>query len=163
MILALKPKMIGYKYLTLEEYYDELTMILSKKTRYAIVALTRLAKEYGKGPIQIKEIAESEKIPQGFLENILLELRKLGILGSKLGKTGGYYLLKKPDDVNLAEIVRHFEGTIALMYCVSEKAYQPCEFCKDEQSCSIRKVFKEIRDTTYNILQKTTLDTLTNT
>jgi Rrf2 family protein len=136
-------------------------MILSKKTRYAIVALTRLAREYGNGPIQIKEIAESEKIPQSFLENILLELRKLGILGSKLGKAGGYYLLKKPEDVNLAEIVRHFEGTIALMYCVSEKAYQPCEFCKDELNCEIRKVFKEIRDTSYDILKKTTLKELT--
>jgi Rrf2 family protein len=135
-------------------------MILSKKTRYAIVALTRLAREYGSGPIQIREIAESEKIPQSFLENILLELRKMGILGSKLGKTGGYYLLKKPEEVNLAEIVRHFEGTIALMYCVSEKAYQPCEFCRDELTCEIRKVFKEIRDTSYDILKRTTLKEL---
>jgi Rrf2 family protein len=136
-------------------------MILSKKTRYAIVALTRLAREYGSGPLQIKEIAEEEKIPQSFLENILLELRKLGILGSKLGKSGGYFLLKKPEDVNLAEIIRHFEGTIALMYCVSEKAYQPCEFCKDESRCEIRKVFKEIRDTTYGILSRTNLKSLT--
>jgi len=136
-------------------------MILSKKTRYAIVALTRLAREYGKGPLQIREIAEGEKIPQNFLENILLELRKLGILGSKLGKSGGYFLLKKPDEVNLAEIVRHFEGTIALMYCVSEKAYQPCEFCRDEVNCEIRKVFKEIRDTSYAILSRTTLESLT--
>jgi Rrf2 family protein len=136
-------------------------MILSKKTRYAIVALTRLAREYGSGPLQIKEIAEEEKIPQSFLENILLELRKMGILGSKLGKSGGYFLLKKPEDVTLAEIIRHFEGTIALMYCVSEKAYQPCEFCKDESNCEIRKVFKEIRDTTYNILSRTNLKSLT--
>ena len=136
-------------------------MILSKKTQYAIVALTRLAMEYGKGPLQIREIAKSEMIPQNFLENILLELRKLGILGSKLGKSGGYFLLKKPSEVNLAEIVRHFEGTIALMYCVSEKAYQPCEFCRDEASCEIRKVFKEIRDTSYAILSRTTLETLT--
>ncbi len=136
-------------------------MILSKKTRYAIVALTRLAREYGKGPMQIKDLAEEEKIPQSFLENILLEMRKLGILGSKLGKSGGYYLLKKPEDVTLAEVVRHFEGTIALMYCVSEKAYQPCEFCKDEAKCEIRKVFKEVRDTTYGILNRTTLKELT--
>lgn len=132
-------------------------MILSKKTRYAIVALTRLARDFGKGPILIRDIAEDEKIPQRFLENILLELRKLGILGSKLGKEGGYYLLKKPEEVTLAEIIRHFEGTIALMYCVSEKAYQPCEFCKDEAQCKIRKVFKEVRDTSYDILKRTTL------
>jgi len=136
-------------------------MILSKKTRYAIIALTRLAREYGSGPLQIKEIAEEEKIPQSFLENILLELRKMGILGSKLGNSGGYFLLKKPEDVTLAEIIRHFEGTIALMYCVSEKAYQPCEFCKDESNCEIRKVFKEIRDTTYDILSRANLKSLT--
>jgi Rrf2 family protein len=135
-------------------------LILSKKTRYAIVALTRLAKDFGKGPILIRDIAQDEKIPQRFLENILLELRKLGILGSKLGKEGGYYLLKRPEDVTMAEIIRHFEGTIALMYCVSEKAYQPCEFCKDENTCQIRKVFKEVRDTTYDILRRTTLKDL---
>jgi Rrf2 family protein len=135
-------------------------MILSKKTRYAIVALIRLAKEFGKEPVLIKEIAESERIPQGFLENILLEMRKMGILGSKLGKAGGYFLLKDPGEVDLAEIVRHFEGTIAMMYCVSEKAYRPCEFCKDESTCEIRKVFKEIRDTTYDTLKKTTLKSL---
>ncbi len=135
-------------------------MTLSKKTRYAIVALTRLAREFGNGPIQIRDIAESEMIPQRFLESILLELRKLGILGSKLGKEGGYYLLRKPADVKLSEIVRHFEGTIALMYCVSEKAYRPCEFCKDEATCQIRRVFKEVRDTTYDILDKATLEVL---
>jgi Rrf2 family protein len=135
-------------------------LILSKKTKYAMVALTRLARDYGKGPIQIRDIAESEKIPQRFLENILLELRKLGILGSKLGKEGGYFLLKKPSEVSLSEIVRHFEGTIALMYCVSEKAYQPCEFCKNEATCQIRKVFKDVRDTTYEILKRTSLEAL---
>jgi Rrf2 family protein len=134
--------------------------MLSKKTRYAMVALTRLAREYGKGAMLISELAQSEKIPQRFLENILLELKKMGILGSKLGKTGGYFLLKHPKDVNLAELVRHFEGTIAMMYCVSEKAYQPCEFCKDETTCTIRKVFKDIRDTTFKKLEKTTLAVL---
>jgi Rrf2 family protein len=135
-------------------------MILSKKTRYAIVALTRLAREFGNGPILIREIAEEEKIPQNFLENILLELKKLGILGSNLGKAGGYFLLKKPEEVTLADIVRYFEGTIAMMYCVSEKAYRPCEFCKDEASCQIRRVFKEIRDTTFDIMARTTLKDL---
>lgn len=135
-------------------------MILSMKTRYAIVALTRLSKDFGKGPILIKQIADEEKIPQSFLENILLELKKMGILGSRLGKKGGYYLIKEPHQVSLADIVKHFEGSIALMYCVSENAYQPCEFCKDEQLCSIRRIFSEIRDTTNEILNRTTLETL---
>lgn len=138
-------------------------MILSKKTRYAIVALAKLAQEYGNGPIMIRKIAEEEKIPQSFLENILLELKKIGVLGSILGKGGGYYLLKKPQEVNLANIINHFEGTIALLYCVSERSYRPCEFCKDEATCQIRKVFKEVHDTTFNILTRTTLDQLIKT
>lgn len=125
-----------------------------------MVALARLAREFGKGPIQIREISEKENIPQRFLENILLELRKMGILGSQLGKSGGYFLLKKPGEVNLAEIIDHFEGTLSLLYCVSEKAYRPCEFCKDESTCQIRKVFKEILTNTNTILQKATLETL---
>ncbi len=134
--------------------------MLSKKTRYAIVALTRLARDYGTGAILISELAKSEKLPQRFLENILLELKKTGILGSKLGKSGGYFLLRHPKDVNLAEIVRQFDGPIALLPCVSEKAYQPCEFCKDEVSCNIRKVFKEIRDNTFEKLEHATLEEL---
>jgi len=135
-------------------------MILSKKTRYAMVALARLARDYGKGPVQIREISEKENIPRSFLENILLELRKMGILGSQLGKSGGYYLLRKPGEVNLAEIIDHFEGTLSLLYCVSEKAYRPCEFCQDETTCQIRKVFKEVLTNTNSILQKATLETL---
>ena len=125
-----------------------------------MVALTRLAREYGKGPILISDIAKSEMIPQRFLENILLELKNHGVLGSKLGKTGGYYLIKKPEEVNLSDIIRFFEGAIALMPCVSERSYQPCEFCKDEKNCNIRKVFKDIRDTTYEKLRNTTLQDL---
>ena len=135
-------------------------LTLSKKTRYAIIALVKLSKEYGKGPVLISEIAESEQLPQRFLENILLELKKMGVLGSKLGKTGGYFLIRKPSEVCLDEVVRHFEGSIAMLYCISEKSYQPCEFCKREDDCKIRLVFKEIRDNTLSVLNKTTLEQL---
>ena len=134
--------------------------MLSKKTRYAMLALAKLAKEYGNGPLLISDIASSQQIPQRFLENILLELKKMGILGSRLGKTGGYFLIKKPNEVNLEDIVRHFEGSIAMLYCISEKSYQPCEFCKKEEVCKIRDVFKEIRDHTLTVLSKTTIDQL---
>jgi Rrf2 family protein len=132
----------------------------SKKTRYAMIALIKLAKEYGNGPVLISDIAESEKIPHRFLENILLELKKMGVLGSRLGKSGGYFLIKKPEEVSLDDIVRHFEGSIAMLYCISEKSYQPCEFCKKEENCKIRHVFKEIRDNTVSVLKKTTIDQL---
>lgn len=120
-------------------------------------ALIRLTKERGNGAILISDIAMSEQIPQRYLEAILLDLKKMGILGSKLGKTGGYYIIQKPEEVNLSQVVRHFEGPIALVPCVSEKAYEPCESCEDEASCNLRKVFKDIRDYTYNKLQDTTL------
>ena len=134
--------------------------MLTKKTRYSILALTRLAKEYGKGTLLINEIAESEKIPKRFLESILLELKNNGFLGSKLGKKGGYFLLKKPEEVSLLEIIRLFEGAIALLPCISEKFYQSCEHCKDEESCSIRQTFYDIREYTYNKLSNTTLASL---
>lgn len=134
--------------------------MLSKKTRYAMVALVYLAKEGANKTIMSTEIAKAEKMPQRFLENILIELKKMGILGSKLGKSGGYYLLKHPGEVNLLDIVRHFEGSIAMLYCVSEQSYRSCEFCKIEETCKIRKVFKDIRDSTLKILSNTTLDSL---
>lgn len=128
-----------------------------------MIAMIRLAKEHGNGPILIGDIAKSENIPQRFLENILLELKNLGFLGSKLGKSGGYFLLKNPEEVTLSDIVRHFEGTIAMLSCVSEKSYQPCEFCKDEVNCKIRSTFKEVRESTFSILSKTTLKDLCTT
>ena len=131
--------------------------MLTQKTRYSILALSRLAKEYGKGTLMINEIAESEKIPKRFLESILLELKKNGYLGSKLGKNGGYYLMKDPKTINLLEIVRLFEGSIAMLKCTSEKFYEPCEHCKDEENCRIRGTFKDIREYTYNKLAETTL------
>jgi Rrf2 family protein len=134
--------------------------MLTQKTRYAILALTKLAREYGKGTLLINEIAESEKIPKRFLESILLELKNNGYLRSKLGKNGGYFLIKDPSDINLLEIVRLFEGTISLLLCTSEKYYQPCEHCKDEATCLIRYTFKDIREYTYNRLSETTLTKL---
>ncbi len=135
-------------------------MILSKRSRYAILALTKLTREYGKGVVLVSELAKSEKIPHRFLENILQEMKKLGIVGSRQGKTGGYNLLHDPEKIKLVTVIRYFEGTISMLYCVSEKAYRPCEFCKDEEMCKIRKVFKRIRDNTCEILSETSLSSL---
>lgn len=125
-----------------------------------MLAMVRLAKEFGKGTLMINEIAASERIPKRFLESILLELKKNGYLSSKLGKSGGYYLIKNPSEINLLEIVRLFEGSIAMLKCTSEKYYKPCEHCKDEETCSIRGTFKDIREYTFNKLAATSLDML---
>lgn len=131
--------------------------MLSKKSKYAINSLVYLAKKYEQGPILISEIAESQHIPKKFLEAILLDMRNAGILNSKKGKGGGYYLIKKPAEVNLAEVVRHFEGAIALLPCVTHRYYERCEECTDESTCGIRDVFQEIRNETVNILKNSTL------
>ena len=134
--------------------------MLSKKSKYALNALVRLAKEKDKGPILIGQIAQEENIPKKFLEAILLDLKNAAILGSKKGKGGGYYLLKDPNEVNVADIIRLFEGAIAFIPCVTHKYYERCEECKDEQTCGIRDVFREVRDHTVNILKNSTLQNI---
>ena len=131
--------------------------MISKKTKYAINALIYLAKRKDQGPIVISEIAEAEHIPQKFLEAILLDLKKAAILSSKKGKGGGYYLLKDPKEVNLADVMRLFDGPIALLPCVSYLYYERCEECKDEETCGQRDVFMEVRNKTVDLLKKATL------
>lgn len=131
--------------------------MLSKKTKYAIHALVYLAQSPIGEPMQISRIAEEEHIPRKFLEAILLELRNAGFLSSKKGKTGGYYLLKPATEINIADVVRLFEGAIALLPCVAHKYYEKCEECEDEATCGIRDVFVEVRSETVLMLKKATL------
>ncbi len=132
--------------------------MLSKKCKYAIHALVYLAERYQEGPVHIQEIADTQHIPKKFLEAILLELRNAKILHSKKGKGGGYYLYKRPQDVNLIEIIRLMDGAIAMLPCVSLNYYEPCEECVDEKTCGIRLSFLGVRDETLRILSESTLD-----
>lgn len=131
--------------------------MLSKKAKYALNALVKLTKHYDEGPLLISEIAQSENIPKKFLEAILLDLKNAGILNSKKGRGGGYYLIKNPKDVNMAEVIRLFDGALALLPCVTYKYYERCEECRDEETCGIRRVIKEVRDETVNILKNNSL------
>jgi Rrf2 family protein len=132
--------------------------VISKKTKYAINALVHLAKRKEEGPILISQIAASERIPQKFLEAILLELKKAGVLASKKGKGGGYYMTKSPEDIHMAEIMRLFDGPIALLPCVTYMYYERCEECKDEETCGIRDIFLELRNKTVDLLKGATLE-----
>lgn len=134
--------------------------MISKKTKYALNALVHLAHKYQQGPVLISTISEEENIPQKFLEAILLDLKKAGILASKKGKGGGYFLLKEPREVNMADVMRLFDGPIALLPCVTYKYYQRCEECKDEDSCGIRDAFMTVRNETVKILKENTLATI---
>lgn len=131
--------------------------MISRKTKYALNALVYLTRMKDQGPILISQIAESENIPQKFLEAILLDLKRAGILGSKKGKGGGYYLLKSPDQVNVADVMRLLDGPIALLPCVSYKYYEKCEECKDEKTCGIRDAFLELRNMSVQLLKGNTL------
>lgn len=131
--------------------------MISKRTKYALNALVYLANQPAEKAIPINEIADSEKISRKFLEAILLELRRGGMVYSKKGKEGGYFLAKSAEEVNVAEVMRLFDGPIALLPCVSYKYYQRCEECRDEATCGIRKIFAELRAQTVNTLKNATL------
>jgi len=131
--------------------------MLSKKTKYGLQALLVLARDYGRGPILIAELAERDRIPKKFLESILLQLKNAGILGSRKGKGGGYFLARDPSQITMGKAVRVLEGPLAPVPCVSETAYQKCVECDDEASCGIRLVMKDVRDAIADILDHTTL------
>jgi Rrf2 family protein len=131
--------------------------MLSHKAKYGLKAAFYLAKNYGKPPILISDLAQAEYIPRKFLEHILLELKKHGILYSRMGKGGGYALAKDPHKIYLGDIIRTLDGPLAPVPCVSKSAYVRCLECKDERTCEIRRVMKAVRDSTAKILDNTSL------
>lgn len=131
--------------------------MLSKKTKYGLKALSYIAKKQCNNPVSISEIAKSENISQKYLESILLSLKKAGVLSSKKGKSGGYYLLKTPSDIAMSKIIRTLEGPIAMLPCVSLNFYEKCDDCPDENTCAAHKLMIQVRDSTLKILENTTL------
>lgn len=131
--------------------------MLSKKTKYGLKALIYMAKQDPAVPILISDISEKEQIPKKFLEAILLDLKKFGILGSKKGKGGGYYLMKDPKTVTAATLIRVLDGPIAMLPCVSLNFYEKCDDCPDEAVCSLNHFLANVRDSTLELLQGKTL------
>jgi Rrf2 family protein len=136
--------------------------MISKKTKYAIHALFYLAKEKKQEPVQIKRIAEDANIPKKFLETILLDLRNKGYISSKKGRDGGYYITTDLNKINFADIIRLFDGPIGMLPCVTFLYYEPCTECEDEETCAIKKVFKDVRDESVKILKSATLENVIN-
>lgn len=131
--------------------------MISKKTKYGLKALIYLARKYDQGPILIAELAREEKIPKKFLENILLSLKNSGILQSRKGRGGGYYLGRPPEKITFGQAIRVMEGPLAPVPCVSEMAYARCTECGNELTCGIRLVMKDVRDEMARILDGTSL------
>src|ERR1700761_2281017 len=134
--------------------------MLSRRAKYAIRALVHLGRNRGKGPLGIREVAETLAIPHKFLEAILLDLRNEGFLQSRKGKQGGYFMERSPDTITVARIIRLIDGPLAAVPCVSQTAYSRCDDCPDEKVCVIRWVMKDVRDSTAKILDSTSLDDL---
>ena len=135
--------------------------MLSKKTQYALQALSYMVEKHSDDPILIAEIASQKNIPIKFLENILLELRKAGFLESKKGKHGGYFFAQAPEKIKLSSIFRIIEGPIALLPCVSLNFYEKCADC-NEKKCGINKVMAAVRDNTLAILDNKTVADLSD-
>ena len=131
--------------------------MLTMKTKYALKALALLATVDQAEPMLIADIAEREGIPKKFLELILRELKQHGILDSRKGRGGGYLLRRRPEDINLASIIRILDGPLAPVPCLSQTAYRRCEGCEDERTCGIRLVLKDMHQSTLRVLEGTTL------
>lgn len=136
--------------------------MLTLKAKYALRAMLDLARQEPGRPVFIADIAARQDIPRRFLENILVELKRRGLLVSHRGKHGGYALARPPGEISFAEVIRISEGPLALAPCASRTAYERCEDCPDEATCALRHVLIEVRDSTAAILERTTLASAVN-
>ena len=134
-------------------------MRLSKRGEYGLRAMIILAGKPSCAPLpvmQIKEISERENIPGKYLEQILLTLKNAGLLHSRMGVGGGYYLAKAPQEITIGQIIRVLDGPLAPIGCVSQTAYESCG-CPDEKTCGLRLIMGDVRNSISNILDQTNL------
>lgn len=131
--------------------------MISQRAKYALRALVALARADEGQSVSISDIAESQRIPKKFLEQILLELKRHGIVDSRRGKEGGYLMRKSAADITYGEILRIIDGPLALLPCLSKVAYRRCEDCSDEASCEVRRVFAKVAESTRAVLDQTSI------
>ena len=129
-------------------------MKISKKSDYALRVLMTLVEYYGKEPISIRELAVRNAVPKRFLEHIMLDLKSQGWVTSLPGKSGGYVLSKRPEEIRMGQVVRYFDNLLAPISCVSVKQY---EYCSQQSVCRFRRVFLDVRNTTARLMDNTTL------
>ncbi|WP_375450647.1 RrF2 family transcriptional regulator [uncultured Devosia sp.] len=131
--------------------------MISQKAKYALRALVSLARAQPGATMMIGDIAREQAIPKKFLEQILLELKRAGLVASRRGRTGGYELRKAPGEIRFGEVLRLIDGPIAPLPCLSKIAYRKCEDCREESACEIRHVFERVTLATRAVLDSTTL------
>jgi len=128
--------------------------VISQKARYALRALIALA---GTDNMMIADIAAQQRIPRKFLEQILLDLKRHGIVASRRGRLGGYGLLRSADQITFGRVLRIIDGPIAPLPCLSKIAYRRCPDCKNEATCEIRRVFAKVTESARDVLDRTTI------
>ena len=131
--------------------------MISQRAKYALRALVALSRAPSGAPVLISEISRSQAIPKKFLEQILLELKRAGLVASRRGRTGGYVLQRAAGEITFGEVLRLIDGPVAPLPCLSKIAYRRCADCRDEGSCEIRQVFARVALATRGVLDSTTL------
>jgi Rrf2 family protein len=131
-------------------------MKLSKRSEYGLKALIELASYYGQGVVTVSQIAAKHQISVKFLELILLDLRRAGVLHSRQGVHGGYYLAAPPEQITIGQVVRILDGTIAPIRCVSKMSYERCT-CPDEELCELRLIMLKVRNAIADVLDNISL------
>lgn len=129
--------------------------MLSQKSRHALHAMLYLARQ--DGSVTAAEIAEAERIPRKFLEQILAQLKARDLVIGKRGPSGGYVLARGPAEISFAEVLRAIDGPLALAPCASQTAFRPCPDCRSIETCEIRPVLIAVRDATAARLEGTSL------
>ena len=129
--------------------------MLTQRARYALHAMLYLARK--EGSATVAEIAEAERIPRKFLEQILAALKLRGLVAARRGPTGGYVLARDAAAISFADVLRSIDGPLALAPCASHSAYSPCRDCKSVETCEIRQVLLSVRDTTALLLEGVSL------
>src|SRR5215831_2496575 len=131
-------------------------MKLSVRGEYAFQNLLVLGLNYDQPVVRIQTISEQQNIPKRFLEQILNDLKSAGVVRSRRGVAGGYRLARGPEEIRLSTVVRHIEGALAPVSCVSERFYEKCS-CPDESLCAIRTVMKDVREAVVRIMENVTV------
>ena len=131
--------------------------MLSNKAKYGLKAMLYLAARPESGPVGILEIARDQNIPKKFLDTILLELRRNGVMHSRKGRGGGYILSRPAAEISVGRLIRALDGPLAPIGCASKTAYRPCADCTDIKACQVRRTMQRVRDAMADILDNTNL------
>lgn len=135
-------------------------MLITKKNQYALRAVYELAKQRGKGPVKICQIAEAQAIPERFLEVILSQLKRSGFVKSKRGYQGGYELVPGPDQLTVGDLMRYLHKDIATQQCMAPIPESRCPF---QTACAFYPLWKKVREAMFSVFDQTTIQDLLNT